>query len=159
MKKPNRTHRAVAGAKRSRQQPRLRKAWLLLLVCVGSTALGPVAQGGPVVTATQHVRLGFDASFPFSESRGESYDGCPFIPPGLPAGVSYSLGIAGVGNLRVDTGVDVTIQYDKANVTAGGTLPLNVTYTPRGRRRPQHQHQHPHHLHRGRLHHRMLAGA
>jgi len=110
-------------------QRSLQKTFILLLA-LGGILCAPAALGAPIVSQTQHIRLGFDASFPFSDSRGDSFDGCPFVPPGLPAGVSYSLGISGMGNIHFDAGVDMTFHYDKADVVAGGVLPLNVTYSP-----------------------------
>jgi hypothetical protein len=102
---------------------------LVALAALGLTA-GSLLQAAPIVSATEHIRLGFNAAFPFSEGRSDSYDGCPFVPPGLPAGVSYNVGVSGTINVHVDMGVDVTFQYDKAGVVAGATLPLGVTYTP-----------------------------
>jgi len=98
---------------------------ILLIVTCGATAFA-----GPIVTATQHKDLGFNATYPFHEHKGDSKDLCPFVPPGLPAGLSYSLDITGTANLDVAMGTDVTFSYDKADVIAGSTLPLNVTYAP-----------------------------
>ena len=88
------------------------------------------ASAGPVVTSTQHKALGFEAHYPFSESRSDSKDLCPFVPPGLPAGLSYSVGVTGSASVLVNTGTDLTFSYDKADVVAGGILPLHITYAP-----------------------------
>jgi len=105
------------------------------LLAQAATLVAAVASGGwlqaaPIVSATEHLRLGFNAAFPFSEGRSDSFDGCPFVPPGLPAGASYNIGVSGMINVHVDMGVDVTFAYDKADVLAGETLPVGVTYTP-----------------------------
>ena len=105
-------------------------AGLASVLCLSPRAGIQTASAGPIASGTAHVRLGFDATAPISEHAGDSKSLCPLVPPGLPAGVSYSIDVTGNANLRVDMGADVTFSYDKANVVAGGVLPVNVTYTP-----------------------------
>ena len=97
---------------------------------IGSVFLTLVANlaavAGPIVSATQHKDLGFRAHYPFSDHREGSIGGCP--APGL----SYSIAVDGTFNCNVDLGTEVNFSYDKADVIAGNTLPLHVTYTPTG---------------------------
>jgi hypothetical protein len=103
---------------------------------IGSVLLTLVANvaavAGPIVSATQHKDLGFRAHYPFHVHKEDSASLCPFVPPGLPAGLGYSIDATGTFNCNVDLGTDMNFSYDKADVTAGNTLPLHVSYTPTG---------------------------
>jgi len=102
-----------------------------------SGACGPT--GGPgttqqparVVTATQSRLLGFQANAGFSQHQGDSKDLCPFVPPLLPAGLSYSVDVSGTADVRAAMGADFTFSYDKDAVAPGATLPVSVAYTPK----------------------------
>ncbi len=87
---------------------------------------------GPLrlVTVTKSRLLGFRADAAFSKHQEGGADLCPFVPPGLPAGASYSLDVSGMASLRVAMGADFTFSYDKDAISAGATLPVSVTYTP-----------------------------
>ncbi len=41
-------------------------------------------------------------------------DLCPFVPPGLPAGASYSLDVSGMASLRVATGRGLSLFLRKS---------------------------------------------
>lgn len=103
---------------------------LASLLCLSWQDRFSAVSAAPIVTQTQPIRLGFDATAPVSEHAGDSISLCPLVPPGLPAGLSYDISVSGTANVRMDMGADVTFSYDKANVLAGATLPVNVTYTP-----------------------------
>lgn len=73
-----------------------------------------------VVSRTQHLRLGFNAGFPIAANRSDS----------VPC-VSYNLTVGnGSASLMVDMGADVTLSYDRANIVPGGSVPVELTYTP-----------------------------
>src|SRR6266705_2471314 len=105
-------------------------AGLASVICLSPLVGIPTATAGPIASGTAHVRLGFDATAPISEHKGDSVSLCPLVPPGLPAGVSYSIDRTGNANPPVDNGAGGVFLYDKANVVAGGVLPVNITYTP-----------------------------
>src|SRR5262249_46539308 len=79
---------------------------------------GP-ARADVVTFPTQHVRLGFQATFPFSDTKS-----------GQVPCVSYSASFNGTGSLVVDLGADITVSYDRADIVPGGNVPIHVTYTP-----------------------------
>lgn len=72
-----------------------------------------------VTPPPQHLRLGFTTTFPISDSRSES---------GFCA--SYSASINGTASLAVDMGADLTFSYDRADILPGGSVPIQITYTP-----------------------------
>jgi hypothetical protein len=72
-----------------------------------------------VTLPTQHVRLGFQAGFPISDSK---HDSAPCV--------SYDASFSGTASLAIDLGADVTVSYDRAAVVPGGAVPLQITYTP-----------------------------
>ncbi len=78
-----------------------------------------------VVEVTQHVRLGFDAQFAFGDSRSDTIEG-PFTEDLI----TYNFGIDGTANITADMGVDITVSYDRADIVPGGTVPVEITYTP-----------------------------
>jgi hypothetical protein len=78
-----------------------------------------------MVEITQHVRLGFDAEFDFGDSRGDVIEG--LFGEDL---ISYNFGIDGTANITADMGADITLRYDRANVVPGGTVPVEIVYTP-----------------------------
>src|SRR5262245_33697052 len=67
----------------------------------------------------QHVRLGFQATFPVSDMKSDSVT-C----------ISYSASFTGTATFAVDLGADITFSYDRANIKPGGAVPIQVTYTP-----------------------------
>src|SRR5262245_19084844 len=79
---------------------------------------GPV-RADVVTFPPQHVRLGFQASFPLSDMKSDSVT-C----------VSYSASFTGTATFAVDLGADLTLSYDRADIVPGGAVPLQVTYTP-----------------------------
>lgn len=130
----------MQGTRVSETKAPARRARLAALLVVPGLAVGAACgpaggtgssgQEARVVTATQSRLLGFRADAAFSESRGDSADLCPFVPPGLPAGLSYSVGVSGMASLRLALGADFTFSYDKDVVAPGAGLPVSVTYTP-----------------------------
>lgn len=102
----------------------------LAAACGPAGGPGSTRQAARVVTATQSRLLGFQADAGFSQHQGDSKDLCPFVPPGLPAGLSYSLDVSGAADVRVAMGADFTFSYDKDAVAPGATLPVSVAYTP-----------------------------
>ena len=98
----------------------------LILVATGML-VGPAAVLAAPVSQTFHHQLGFTADVPFDESDSDSEDVC------LPICVevaSYSVHAVGTAHVRVAMGVDVTFEYDPADVLPGGSVPISVTYTP-----------------------------
>jgi hypothetical protein len=67
----------------------------------------------------QHVRLGFQATFPVSDMKSGS-EPC----------VSYSASFSGNATYAVDLGADLVFSYDRADIVPGGAVPIQVTYTP-----------------------------
>jgi hypothetical protein len=82
------------------------------------TFTGPV-RADVVTSPPQHVRLGFQASFPVSDMKSGS-EPC----------VSYSASFSGNATFAVDLGADLTFSYDRADIVPGGAVPIQVTYTP-----------------------------
>lgn len=78
-----------------------------------------------IVEVTQHVRLGFDAEFDFGDSRSDVIEG--IFGEDL---ISYNFGVNGTADIVADMGVDITVRYDRANIVPGGTVPVEITYTP-----------------------------
>ena len=78
-----------------------------------------------IVEVTQHVRLGFNAEFDFGDSRSDVIEG--LFGEDL---ISYNFGIDGTANITADMGVDITVSYDRADIVPGGTVPVEITYTP-----------------------------
>jgi hypothetical protein len=72
-----------------------------------------------VTSPAQHVRLGFSSSLPIAGARSGSVT-C----------ASYSFSINGAANIAVDMGADVTFAYDRADLVPGGSVPIQITYTP-----------------------------
>jgi hypothetical protein len=79
---------------------------------------GPV-RADVVTSPPQHVRLGFQASFPVSDTKNGS----------VPC-VSYNASFSGNATFAVDLGADLTFSYDRADIVPGGAVPIQVTYTP-----------------------------
>ena len=67
----------------------------------------------------QHVRLGFQATFPVSDMKSGS-EPC----------VSYNASFTGSATYAVDLGADLVFSYDRADIVPGGAVPIQVTYTP-----------------------------
>ena len=91
----------------------LMSALLLLLISLPASAAD--------ITQTEHVRLGFNAELPISESITES---CCL------GAAEFTIGFDAVASLTVDMGADLAITHDNADLVDGGELPLDVGYTP-----------------------------
>jgi hypothetical protein len=111
--------------------PSLRRAAAIAtsLTLMFAAALTPgVALASPdPVSFTVHRQLGFEAEVPFSEGDSDSEEVC------LPLCVdvaSYSVHADGTAHIRVAFGVDVTFEYDPADVLPSSSVPISVTYTP-----------------------------
>jgi hypothetical protein len=81
----------------------------------------PVSAGAVDTTLSEHVRLGFAAELPISETISD--DCC------LGTG-EYTVGFSGDASLVVDMGADVALTYDPADLLDGGSMPLAIGYTP-----------------------------
>ena len=99
----------------------------LVALLLATTA--PVARAASPVTLTDHLALGFQASFPFSASKS---GGGSFCVLGLPpiGGATYNVSINGSANVAMDMGADVALTYDREALVPGGSLPVQVSYTP-----------------------------
>ena len=91
------------------------------VVAVASTVtwLSGQVHADVVSPPPQHVRLGFQASFPVSDIKSDS----------VPC-VSYSASFSGNATFAVNLGADLTFSYDRADIVPGGSVPIQVTYTP-----------------------------
>ena len=99
---------------------------LLLAFAAAMTPGATLANPDPV-SVTVHHQLGFEADVPFDETASDSADAC------LPICVevaSYSVHAVGTAHVRVALGVDITFEYDPADVLPNGSVPISVTYTP-----------------------------
>jgi hypothetical protein len=61
----------------------------------------------------QHVRLGFQATFPVSDMKSGS-EPC----------VSYNASFTGSATYAVDLGADLVFSYDRADIKPGGAVPI-----------------------------------
>jgi hypothetical protein len=87
-------------------------ATVLLVVAAPATAVTPVSE-------TVHVELGFTTSLPINETEmGDFLDS------------SFAFSVVGSADLRVDLGADITVTYDREDLIPGGTVPVDVTFTP-----------------------------
>jgi Bacterial TSP3 repeat len=89
------------------------------------------AEAVDIVSTTEQVELGFDATVPLNASTGDSV--ClGVVIDGTCVGITafYSMSLSGTMNVRVDMGADVTFEYDRTDIVPGGSVPVNVTYTP-----------------------------
>jgi hypothetical protein len=89
------------------------------------------AEAVDIVSTTEHVELGFDATVPLNASTGDST--ClGVIIDGTCVGVTafYSMSLSGTMEVRVDMGADVTFEYDRTDIVPGGSVPVEITYTP-----------------------------
>ncbi len=98
----------------------IRRLALQGALAVAALAAAPTALAD-TVSHSEHVRLGFTTSQPFTFHRDDS--SCLGL-------CSYSLDYAGTATLTVDMGADVTVSYDRADVRPGATVPVSITYTP-----------------------------
>jgi hypothetical protein len=122
----------------SRRASSIASAAAAVLVVALGAACGSSEKSGPqdrvqlarIVTHSESRLLGFRADAPLSLHKGDSISLCPLVPPGLPAGLSYDIDVAGTASLRLAMGADFTFSYDKDQVVPGATLPVAVTYTP-----------------------------
>lgn len=99
----------------------------LILVLAAAMAPGVALANPDPVSLTVHRQLGFEADVPFNEGDSDSADVC------LPICVevaSYSVQAQGTAHIRVALGVDITFEYDPADVLPNGSVPISVTYTP-----------------------------
>jgi hypothetical protein len=97
-----------------------RRAATLAAISLVALGLAPTASAD-VVTHTEHVRLGFTTSQPFTFHRSDT--SCLGL-------CSYSLDYDATATLTVDLGADITVSYDRADVQPGATVPISITYTP-----------------------------
>lgn len=102
----------------------------LAAACGSAPEQGSVRRAARVVTDHRSQLLGFKADAPFSEHKGDSLSLCPFVPPLLPAGLSYSVDVVGAANLRLAMNTDLAFSYDKDAIAPGATVPVSVAYTP-----------------------------
>ncbi len=94
---------------------------LIAVTAVVSLLLIPMTAYAASVTLTEHVRLGFTAELPLSESISDS---CCL------GAAEYSVGFEGTASLTVDMGADISATYDTADLINGGSLPIDLGYTP-----------------------------
>ena len=77
------------------------------------------------VTLTKHVNLGFTADVPFSGTKSDGFvclfGGCAF---------TYNVVMSGTAHIVASIGADITLSYNPANLVSGGSLPVQITYTP-----------------------------
>ena len=94
-----------------------------------AAAMSPaVALANPdPVSVTIHRQLGFEADVPFNEGDSDSAEVC--LPICFDA-ASYSVQAVGTAHVRAALGVDITFEYDPADVLPNGSVPISVTYTP-----------------------------
>jgi len=111
--------------------PSLRRAAAIAtsLMLMFAAALAPAAAlaSPDPVSFTVHRQLGFEAEVPFSEGDSDAEEVClPFCVDVA----SYSVQADGTAHIRVALGVDVTFEYDPADVLPSSSVPISVTYTP-----------------------------
>ena len=94
---------------------------LTVLAVVLSLLAVPVSAGALDNTLSEHVRLGFSAQLPISESISNS---CCI---GLG---DYTVGFDGQASLVVDMGADLDVTYDLADLVDGGSMPIAIAYNP-----------------------------
>ncbi len=94
---------------------------LITVVSALALVLLPLPAQAAEVTVTQHVRLGFTAELPVSETISDS---CCL------GAASYSVSFDGTASLTVDMGADVSVTYDNADLIGGGAMPIDIGYTP-----------------------------
>ena len=98
-----------------------------LILILTAMLIAPAATLAAPISQTVHRQLGFEADVPFDESDSDSEEVC--LPICFDA-ASYSVRAVGTAHVRVALGVDITFTYDPADVVSGGTVPIQVTYTP-----------------------------
>jgi hypothetical protein len=97
---------------------RFASAAATLLPCLSFA--GPIRAQEIVTPPAQHLRLGFRTSFPINAVRNDSVT-C----------VDYNFSVVnGTARLAVDMGADVAFSYDRKDLLPGGSVPIQVTYTP-----------------------------
>ncbi len=89
------------------------------------SALVPSVHAQTEVTITEHLRLGFNATFTFDENIDDA-----LLGPFGEELINYEFDINGTANVMVDMGVDITLTYDTADILPGQPMPLQITYTP-----------------------------
>jgi hypothetical protein len=94
---------------------------LVAILSVVSLLVIPLPASAAEVTLSDHVRLGFAAQLPLSETISDSC--C------LGTG-EYTIGFDGQASLVVDMGADVELIYDNADLVDGGAMPIAIGYTP-----------------------------
>jgi hypothetical protein len=99
-----------------------RRRWLSLLAA--TTITTGLVGGSPALAATPvsetvHVEMGFTTTIPISEAEIDDV-----------AGISWEFSIQGEAQLTVDLGADITMTYDREDLTPGGTVPVEVVYQP-----------------------------
>jgi len=99
----------------------------LLLALAAAMTPGVALANPDPVSVTVHHQLGFEAEVPFSEGDSDAAEVClPFCVEVA----SYSVQADGTAHIRVALGVDVTFEYDPADVLPSSSVPISVTYTP-----------------------------
>ena len=99
---------------------------LTLALAAAMTPAVALANPDPV-SVTVHRQLGFEAEVPFNEGDSDAEEVClPFCVEVA----SYSVQAVGTAHIRVALGVDVTFEYDPADVLPSSSVPISVTYTP-----------------------------
>ncbi len=91
---------------------------LLLVLTLLTASLPALALDA---TQTEHVRLGFSADLPITETISEEC--C------LGAG-EYTIDFNGEASLVVDMGADLAATYDLADLVGGSSMPVAIAYTP-----------------------------
>ena len=111
----------VAGPRRRDDGRRpVGRALVAMLVAVLALAILPsTATAATVESRTTHVRLGFTSTFPINDGMKEGV-----------AGVDYEFSATGTATLAVALGADITVAYDRKDLVPGGTVPVDVTFTP-----------------------------
>lgn len=86
----------------------------------------PVPASAATVNASQHVSLGFTAALPLSGTFSEALEDPIF---GFDI-VSAEFDVNATGDLAIDFGADLGISYDSDNLVPGGSVPVDISYTP-----------------------------
>ena len=122
-------HGSVLRARRARRiAVSLTMSTTLAALILAGGAVSTVSAATPV-SQSDHVALGFDATFPFSASKSDSVDICFLGAPPI-GGASYSVSISGSASVHMDMGADVGVAYDREDLKPGGSMPVSVSYTP-----------------------------
>lgn len=94
---------------------------LIAAMSAVSLLLIPLPASAADIPQTEHVRLGFNAELPISESISDS---CCL------GAAEFTIGFDATASLVVDMGADLTVTHDNADLVDGGEMPLTIGYTP-----------------------------